>query len=334
MQQVRKEEARRLVLRLQLLSGRGFGPLASVVEKLGYVQLDSINVVARAHELILHSRLPAYKLEDWHKLLVKGQVFEHWTHDASIIPMQFMPYWLTRFQREGARIRESSWWRGRLGEQMEDILESVRAQLRERGPLLSKDFQIVPKAPKEPGAEQGWWNWRPEKAALEYLWRTGEIIVAERRNFHKVYRLASEHALAEPTHEQLVDWSCREAVLRLGVATPAQLAAYWRLIPLTDARKWSAEVEEDGQLERVLDPAGRPAIARADWQELPCSPSSALRLLAPFDPILRDRARTELLFDFDFRFEAFVPQAKRQFGYYTLPILEGDRLIGRLTPKL
>ena len=340
--QIPKPAARRLLLRAQGLSGRrpaaGLRGLAATITKLGYVQLDSINVVARAHELILHSRLPDYRQEDWHSLLRGGQLFEHWTHDAAMIPSAFLPYWLTRFERDAHRIQANRWWQERLGGEAHSILDRVKAELRRRGPLLARDFPTT-REKSEPGGQPGWWNWKPEKAALEYLWRTGQLMVVERRNFHKVYQLTELHLpelgrMQPPPRSETVDWACREAVRRLGLATPAQLASFWGLVSLAEARQWCASLPQ-ADCVAVLDPAGRNAAARADWQEAAeeAAPARSLRLLAPFDPILRDRARAQLLFDFDFRFEAFVPQHKRVHGYYTLPILDGDRLVGRITPK-
>lgn len=296
-----------------------------MLEQLGFVQLDSINAVARAQELTLHARLPNYRHESLFELLPQRRAFEHWTHDASMLPASSWPYWSERFRQRGGGVLRSNWWRERMGPNFQDVFDMVLDRLRQEGPLQSKDFT------SEHKSAGGWWNWKPEKAALEHLWLSGQISVIKRRNFQKFYDLSSrflgEPAVSPP--EDWVDWACRGALERLGVATATEIAAYWRLVSVTQAREWCR-----GQLS-VRDNLGRAAVAVADWRERAAAVKipRKLRLLAPFDPIVRDRARALRLFGFDYRFEAFVPAAKRQHGYYTLPILDGAELVGRVTPK-
>jgi uncharacterized protein YcaQ len=214
----------------------------------------------------------------------------------------------------------------------------VRAQ----GEVRAEDFE------HDRGDEPaGWWGWKPQKAALEYLWHTGELTVVRRVHFHKVYDLVERvlpeaHARPEPPAAEHRDWACRTALERLGVATPTPRAAFWRAIPLAEARAWCAAEVRAGRLLPVrVEGEGdvRPQMAYAppDWEArlaaLPEAPET-MRLLCPFDPVLRDRDRALRLFGFDYRFEAFVPQAERKYGYYVLPILEGEHLVGRVDPKL
>ena len=330
MRQLTQQQARCLLLSGQGLSGPRLG-FEAMLEQLGFIQLDSINAVARAHELTLHARCPDYTHEQLFELLPARQAFEHWTHDASLMPPSAWPYWSERCRQRGERILRSAWWRERMGPQAQAMLDKVRQRLAEEGPLQSRDFE------NRTAASGGWWNWKPEKAALEYLWHSGEISVVGRRNFQKVYDLSHQH-LGAPQSEapsDLVDWACRGALQRLGLATVTELAAYWQLVSREKVGQWCRQAVEEGVAEAVLDSQGRPALAVADWAERALPPKSKeIRLLAPFDPILRDRQRAQRLFDFDFRFEAFVPAAQRQHGYYTLPILEGQSLVGRLTPKM
>ena len=323
MNNVTVEESRRLLLAGQGLA-QGRWTLPGMVEKLGFVQLDSINAVARAHELTLHARLPDYRHESLFELLARKRAFEHWTHDASLLPADSWPYWSARCRQRGERILRSNWWRERMG--ANSPLPMVLQRLEQQGPLQSRDFV------SEHKSAGGWWNWKPEKAALEYLWQSGRISVMGRRNFHKIYDLSSRH-LGDPwpnPPEDWVDWACRRALEGLGVATPGELAAYWELVPPEAAREWCR-----GQLP-VRDSVGRAAVALPDWREKAAAIKipRRVRLLAPFDPILRDRARALRLFGFDYRFEAFVPAAQRQHGYYSLPILDGSELVGRVTPKV
>lgn len=313
----------------------------STISSLGFVQLDSINVVERAHHHILWTRLPSYRPAMLDALQRSGQVFEQWTHDASVIPTAWFPHWRHRF--EGREM--GSWVRLKLGKDGPRVLAEVRRRIEREGPLMSKDFESH-------GHKAGaWWDWKPARAALEHLWRTGELSIAARVNFHKVYDLTERvlpHVREMPTPDRAEHegWACRTALERLGVVTPRELAQFWNAIDAKDAAGWCARAERAGEVERVMveacdGSAPREAYATRDWRERAARAGeeternvASVRLLSPFDPLVRDRARCRRLFGFDYTFEAFVPERKRKFGYYVLPILDGDRLVGRLDPKL
>jgi uncharacterized protein YcaQ len=326
------DQARRLLLAAQALLGPPAKDLESLVRQLGYVQMDSINVVERAHHLILGSRLETYAPGAFEALLEKRRLFEHWTHDASAIPVDWYPHWKVRFPLRRARFLDNAWWRERVGDKAEELLESVLERIRAEGPLRSADFEH-----KRETGSSAWWGWKPQKAALEFLWHAGELAVAGRVNFHKIYDLPERvfpdaHALPATAGEAHRDWACAEALDRLGVATPRELAAYFDALDPAEAALWCAEAVRTGRARPVtLD--GKPAFAVPDWKDRLPEVTDRTVLLCPFDPILRDRARALRLFNFDYRFEAFVPEAKRQYGYYVLPILEGENLVGRLDPK-
>jgi uncharacterized protein YcaQ len=215
--------------------------------------------------------------------------------------------------------------------------------------MLSRDFEHNRNG--EPPPEEGWWGWKPQKAALEYLWRRGDLSVVKRINFQKVYDLTErvfpqQHASPAPDLEEHIDWACRSALERLAFATPAEIAAFWNAIDLAQARAWCHIAAQIGEivpvtLESADESKPRTAFALADWEvrlkrvprELPEAGAGRIRLLSPFDPVLRDRKRTARLFNFDYTFEAFTPAPKRRYGYYVLPMLQGDQLIGRLDPK-
>ena len=334
-------QSRRLLLAGQALLGElPPGGLEGLVRQLGYVQLDSINVLERAHHLILGSRIEDYRPAQFEALLAGRRLFEHWTHDAAAIPLEWYGHWKVRFPRSRARILASPWWRERVGDQLEALLEQVLGRIRAEGPLSSADFEQV-----RTGAA-GWWGWKPQKAALELLWHTGELAVAGRVHFHKRYDLAERvfpeaHARPAPDPEAHLDWACATALDRLGVATPKELAGFWNAVEPAAAAVWCAAALAEGRIERVVVDAGevsaaKPCYAAPGWRErldaLP-EPGDRTVILCPFDPILRDRARALRLFGFDYRFEAFVPEAKRQYGYYVLPVLEGEILAGRLDAK-
>ncbi|GLH65907.1 winged helix-turn-helix domain-containing protein [Geothrix edaphica] len=312
-----------------------------LLERLGFVQMDTINVVARAHDLTLLSRLDGYKPEHLRKLLEdRRSLFEGFTHDASAIPTAFFPHWKPRFARDRERIRAHAWWQHHFrGTDGARVVQDVKTRIEREGPLKSSDFE-------HPEKRGPWWGWKPQKAALDFLWRSGELMVPRREGFQKLYDLTERvlpehHARPCPDPQEHQEWACASAAERLWVFTPKELAEFWAGIEAAEARAWCAAAAKAGRLVPVevegADGEVRPAFALADWEarlaKLP-DPPDRTRLLCPFDPILRDRARALRRFGFDYRFEAFVPGPKRQYGYFVLPILEGDRLVGRLDPKL
>lgn len=310
------------------------------IEALGFVQVDSIQAAGRAQDLILHARLAGYRENQVWELLRDRSLFEGFTHDASLVPVGWYPHWRPRWRRDDPRIRAHPWWRNLLGPEAEPIADHVLARIRDEGPLGSADFD-------HPEKRGPWWGWKPQKAALDHLWRTGRLAVTDRVGFQKRYDLPERvypeaHGLPEPPREAHVAWACGTAAERLGVFTPRELAAFWACVDLAESRAWCAAEQRAGRIipvtvEGADGSAPQAAFAQAGVEErlaaLP-DPWSGVRLLAPFDPVVRDRARCLRRFGFDYRFEAFTPEAKRQYGYYTLPILEGARLVGRLDPKL
>lgn len=318
--------------------------IQAIVHQLGFVQVDTITVVERAHHLIVRSRLHDYQPKHLTRLLEQDRsLFEHWTHDASIIPTAFYPYWKHRFEARRSKERLSTWWQERFGDGRDQIVRHVLARVEREGPLLTRDFER-PRDRSAP-AGQGWWSWSPEKAALEHLWRCGQLMITRRDGFQKVYDIPERVLDAQVldcscARAELIDWACTSALERLGCATAAELAAFWRAVPLAEVRDWIRSAVARGQAEPVriesVDGRAVAGVARPDWKrwgarvELP----SGVRLLCPFDPLVRDRARIQRLFGFDYRFEGFVPRAQRRHGYYVMAMLEGDRLIGRLDPKL
>ncbi len=316
------------------------------IERMGFVQVDTINSVERAHHHVLFSRFDAYRPKTLTKLLEKDRkLFEHWTHDASIIPTRWFPHWKHRFAKyRRPDHRVSAWLQRKIGkdEDPKKVVARVRRRIQREGPLMSKDFEQ-----ERPRNSKGWWDWKPEKTALEFLWRTGELSISARVNFHKVYELTSRwlpelHDARPPALQAHVDWACREALERLGVATPAEIRGFFEAIRLDEASAWCKRALGRGEVVAVLVESAdgskpRPAVALPDWERrarrLPDAPERQ-RLLNPFDPVIRDRSRALRLFGFDYTFEAFVPEKKRRFGYYVMPILEGGQLVGRLDPKL
>jgi hypothetical protein len=332
-------DARRWWLALQRLSGArppaSRAGLGGLIEALGYVQVDSINTVARAHDLILFQRQPGYR-PAWlaHLLERERALFENWTHDAAIVPCRFYPYWVSRFARAETRLVERwrKWRRDGFEARFDEVLEGIRAG----GPVLAREL-----GQDEPKTAGGWWDWHPSKTALEYLWRTGRLAVARREGFQKVYDLAERvipaaHLGPAPDREAYVDWACSEALARLGFAGPAELADFWGDLTAAEAAAW-AQARLGGPVTEVLvEPAaGKPwrafALPGAAEIALTAPPAPGrIRVLSPFDPLIRNRTRTARLFGFDYRIEVFVPEAQRRYGYYVFPLLEGERFAGRI----
>lgn len=311
--------------------------LQAVVDDLGFVQIDSINTVARAHHMTLHARRPSYRAKHLDAVHVKRRgLFEHWTHDASLISMQHFPHWRLRFARheESRADRWVKWREEGFQEKIDEILRHIS----DHGPCCSADVGL-----DEARTGGGWWEWHPSKTALEYLWRTGVLSVSHRQGFRKVYDLTEnvippEYLNARAHEEETIDWACRSALDRLGFATSGEIAAFWALITPAEAKAWCAQALARGEIVEALIHGAKGAPRKSFlWpqtlEETPHAPTSRLRVLSPFDPALRDRKRAERLFDFFYRIEIYVPEPKRTYGYYVFPLMEGDRLVGRVDMK-
>jgi uncharacterized protein len=334
---IANRDARRLWLEAQGLSAPPTGPvdLAGTIRKLGFVQLDTIRVVARAHDHILWSRNQNYREPMLHTCLARDRhVFEHFTHDASLIPIDFYPMWRRQFRRMEEKVRSWEWHRGMLGE---DGRAAIRARIEAEGPLSTKAFDTKIVGKRE------MWRRPPHKLALDYMWYAGELSTSHRDGFTKFYDLTErvipdQHRAAEHTDAAQVDWLCREALARLAFGTEGEIQRFWAAADLGEVKAWTAAKA------RKLVPVEIES-ARGEWSAalaLPdietrlasvSAPAPRLRILNPFDPVIRDRNRLTRLFGFDYRIEIFVPEAKRQWGYYVYPLLEGDRFVGRIEVK-
>lgn len=334
--------ARHLFLDRHALAEQPAGPatgedLHALIHRLGFVQLDSINTLARAHDMILYARRPTYRAKNLKRLYEKDRaLFEHWTHDAAVIPMDFYPHWQLRFQRDADRLKQR--WRSWRRDGFEHRFQTVLQHVRDHGPVCSSDV-----GKDEKKGSGGWWDWHPSKTALEYLWRSGALTVVGRDGFQKRYDLTErviDSAPQVPDPEETVDWLCDGAIDRLGFATSGEIAAFWDTVTSQEAKAWCARELARGALIPVdiegHDGTLRRCFARPDVTDTARQaprPPGRVRVLSPFDPALRNRDRTQRLFGFHYRIEVFVPAEKRKYGYYVFPLLEGDRLIGRIDIK-
>ncbi|MCL6283638.1 winged helix DNA-binding domain-containing protein [Ruegeria sp. 2012CJ41-6] len=321
-------------------AGPGKGDdLSALIQRLGFVQVDSINTLARAHDMILYSRRPAYRPAHLKRLYERDRkLFEHWTHDAAVIPMEFYPHWHLKFRRDAETLK--SRWQAARREGYERQFQEVLSHIRDHGPACSSDV-----GKDERKGSGGWWDWHPSKTALEYLWRSGVLTVIGRDGFRKRYDLTERVIEAHLCPGAMdcdaaatVDWLCNAALDRLGFATSGELAAFWDIATPVEAKDWCARTEQAGEIETLevegADGALRRVFARpGTGVAAPDALPGRMRVLSPFDPALRDRKRAERLFGFHYRIEVFVPAAKRKYGYYVFPLLEGDQLVGRIDMK-
>lgn len=318
-------------------SGPGKGAdLAALIHRLGFVQVDSVNTLARAHDLVLFARRPAYRPDNLRRLNDRDRAtFEHWTHDASVIPTAFFPHWRLKFARDRARLRER--WKDWHGSAFHAEIDTVLRRVTDHGAVHSAEI-----GEKRPEKSTGWWDWHPSKTALEYLWRSGDLAITRREGFRKYYDLTErvippEHLNTHVPEAQVIDWACNAALDRLGFATSGELAAFFALITPAEAKGWAALALARGEIMEAeitcADGAPRKVLIRPETlrmlPDLP-DPPARMRLLSPFDPALRDRKRAERLFGFTYRIEIFVPEAQRKYGYYVFPLLEGCRIVARV----
>lgn len=335
---ISREQARRIVLHAQLLDDRapsvvGKEAIASTIDHLGYVQIDTIAVVERAHHHTLWTRCPDYDPVALHDLqAVDRRVFEYWTHAMAYLPMADYRFYIPRMER----LRESgpTWlerWKAEHGHLCDDILARVRAE----GALSSKDFE------RSPGTKRGtWWDWKPAKRALEILFWQGHLMIAERRNFQKIYDLTErilpiDVDMTRPTEREMGRFHVRRALGGLGIAREREIRDAFHVAGRPLIVKTLEEMVNEGELLALhIDGLQSTYYAMPGTleRELPTL-SGAAHILSPFDNLVIQRDRIARLFDFEYTIECYLPEAKRKHGYFVLPILWKDRLIGRLDPK-
>lgn len=329
-------DARRLWLDAQGLSSTPTGKLdlPALINRLGFVQLDTIQVVSRAHHHILWSRNQNYREPMLNRLMAKDRgVFEHFTHDASVIPMAFYPMWQRQFRRLEEKVRNWDWHKGMLDAEGRN---AIKERIRVEGPLSTKAFDTKIKGEKQ------MWLRPPHKLALDYMWYAGELSTSHRGGFAKYYDLTervipSELLAQVPSDEAQIDWLCHAALARIGFGTEGDIQRFWDAVSASEVRGWAAEQTELVEVEiEGADGIWRRALApeMIESRLAAATPAtSRLRILNPFDPVIRDRTRLSRLFGFDYTVEMFVPAAKRRWGYYVYPLLEGDRFVGRIEVK-
>ncbi|MER6349928.1 winged helix-turn-helix domain-containing protein [Streptomyces sp. NPDC001595] len=316
------DEARRIALRAQGLLGspdRRAG-VRGVLRHLGAVQLDTISVLARSHELVPYARLGAVGRGTVENAYWKDtHAFEYWSHAACILPIEEWPHFA--FRRRAYRDRPQ--WHHDLPD---GVYDQVIKQLRTEGPLTATELGGAKKTSE-------WWDWSGTKVAVERALMYGEVVCVERRGWKRVYDLAERAVPDTLLHDDLDDAECLRRLVRLagealGVGTRADIADYHRL----KGEQVAAVIADSGLVPVTVEGWSKPAWADPEALRTPPRGRHRTTLLSPFDSLIWERARTERIFGFTHRLEAYVPKPKRVHGYFAMPVLAGGRLVGRVDP--
>src|SRR3989475_5104421 len=309
--------------------------LSRFVEDVGGLQLDSINVLDRAHYLTLWTRFGPYDRAWLDRLVYRRRLlFEYWAHAACLVPTSTLPWW--RRAMLDYRSRHTGWsgWLRRNAK----VLGRVRAAVRANGPMGNADFEG-----RRPAGGGGWWSWRPVQHALHHLWMTGALTIHSRQHFQKRYDLLERalpdaHGIEPVSSEEFQRWHLTRSLRAMGAATELDLARY---LTFPRFKPGARRAALRGLLERgdvtEIEIEGTPGGWLALTSDLPAparagrtaTPSLGTALLSPFDSLLWHRERVARLFGFDYRIEVYTPGPQRVHGYYTLPILHDGRFIGR-----
>ena len=308
--------------------GRGLSGAYNAISHLGYVQIDTISVVERAHNHVIRARVPNYTSEMLDRLLKQRRVFEYWSHAAAFLPIQDFRYSLP--YKDSVRAGDTHWTRSRDEKLMAQMLERIDKE----GPLRSRDVE------DRRGSSAGWWDWKPAKRALEQLFMQGDLMVSAREGFQKTYDL-TERVLpsgintSTPTTrefaEHLVDQQlrCHGLVSLKGMTYLRRNAALREAASIVIKQRVGA-----GELDELLMPDNSVFYSPSGhFEQSAPRVAKLMRILSPFDNAVIQRDRVNTLFDFDYQIECYVPQAKRKYGYFCLPLLYADQFVGRMDCK-
>ncbi len=337
---LRRADARRVALAAQGFARPrpetvGTRQIAATLQRMRILQIDSVNVFSRSHYMPLFARLGAYDTALLDRLAFsrRPKWVESWAHVASLVSVDDWP--LLQFRRDDLRAKygHDAW-----AQANEPLLQWLRDELADRGPLRPAEIDHDARS----GSRGPWWGWDDVKNGLERLWLFGEVAIAGRRGFERRYALASQVLPASalettvPRAEAIAEL-VRRASVAYGVATAADLADYWRIRDRPAVMAGIHRLVDTGELIPVeiegWQAAGRPAKAWLHRDAARPRKVDAAALLTPFDPVVWFRDRAERLFDFDYRIEIYTPAPQRRFGYYSLPLLVGDDVVGRADLK-
>lgn len=305
------------------------------IRQMGALQIDTIHVVARSPYFVLWSRLGDYESVWLDELLAEGKLFEYWSHEASFLPIEDYPLYRRRMIAPNSLgWKYSHEWLSAHKQEVDRVLDAIR----ERGEVRSSDFA------RTDGKRSGWWQWKPEKRALEMLFTSGALMIARRHNFQRIYNLRERVLPAWndsqlPLRDEVQRALVLKAVRALGVTKARLVSDYFRM-NRRETESFTKQLGEEGALLSVeVEGWNEMAYVHPDNRKLlKAAASDALRpelttLLSPFDPLVWDRTRARAMFGFDYRIECYTPAPKRRYGYFSLPLLHRGALIGRLDAK-
>lgn len=337
MREMKQPQDRALLRRLALASqgllqtqpyGQGLAGARNAINHLGYIQIDTISVVERAHHHVFYTRVPDFKPAMTNELLLQGDIFEYWSHAAAFLPIADFRFSLP--YKHAIKSGQTHWYKTRDQKLMHELLARIRSE----GPIRSRDVEGDTKQ------RAGWWDWKPAKQALEQLYMEGDLMVSTRAGFQKTYdlteRVLPSHINTQmPSIEEFAEHLLEQQLRCHGLVTLKGLTYLRRNTELRKAVKdlVSARLAQ-GTLEQVQVSNGEVFILEAGALERFVLPSSnRMLMLSPFDNSVIQRDRLKALFEFDYQIECYLPEAKRQYGYFCLPLLYGDEFIGRMDAK-
>ncbi|XOV77587.1 MAG: winged helix-turn-helix domain-containing protein [Aestuariibacter sp.] len=327
------QRVRRLALSSQGLLhkspfGKGQQGARSAIEHIGYVQIDTISVIERAHHHALYTRVPGYQPKMLNNLLKKRDIFEYWSHAAAFLPIRDFRFSLP--YKQAIKSGQTHWYKNTDRKLMANIIKRIR----DEGPLRSRDLE------SHPNKKQGWWDWKPAKKAIEQLYMEGDLMVCDREGFQKTYDLTervlpSDISTEMPNMDELADHLLEQKLRCHGLVTLKGLTYLRRNGELRKAMKTRVdEYLSQQRLEQMELPNGEIFFVKSGAleQTLPRS-HNRLIILSPFDNSVIQRDRLSALFEYNYQIECYVPEPKRQFGYFCLPLLFRNTFIGRMDCK-
>ena len=344
-------KAREFVVSAQMLNAKAISnadinTTYEIINRLGYVQIDTISVIQRAHHHVMWTRQNQYHTDHLHDLQSEQRkVFEYWGHAMSYLPMSDYRYSLLRM--ENFKNPKHKWIKKRYNE-TKYLFPEILHRIREEGPLGSKDF-------KHPTDDKRgtWWDWKPAKMALEILYWQGELMITERKNFQKIYdlreRVLPNHIdISRPGESEVAEFLIRKGLQAMGIASLKDLHRFlqpdtardsdWQAVDRAVITKVLQDLVEEGEVIKIeIDELPHDVfyISNTALQEVQKKSvlNKQVHLLSPFDNLVIQRDRVKKLFDFEYMLECYVPAAKRKYGYFVLPVLWKNNLIGRIDPK-
>ncbi|HUT80294.1 MAG TPA: crosslink repair DNA glycosylase YcaQ family protein [Candidatus Bathyarchaeia archaeon] len=342
--QLSREQAQRFILHKQgLLTNNQLNSSLDVVKRIHNIQIDTISVVSRSHNLILFNRFNGYIEKTIWDLLEQKEVFEFWSHAMCFLPIEEYPYylWKAKLFSEGI----GSWWAG-WAEKSKHIIEEVYEYVKKNGPTTSSDFKNTS---KKPG---GWWNWKDEKAALDILYSLGKLMISYRKNFQRYYDLTERVLPARISNEplpkdELPNYLLKIVLSSIGIVNYDELKTYtgnaiakfiWKNNK-KNAIEFLDQNVEDGLLETVaIDGINENFYMLAseckEISKIDNFTNDYIAFISPFDNLIRERYLPEKFWNFEYKIECYVPEPKRKYGYYVLPILDNSQFIGRTDVKV